>query len=169
MPLIQRREHLPSQPAPLRLPAAPRPATHTNSARASSQRLQTHAHKRTPPHPTPQQQQAYLLRALQHLDEFLAAAPPSEAPPAEALAAALAANGLDLADLRRRAALVRRGLVECENDAGWRVVSDDSAAGGMRLLYRHGPKETTHSFKATVELECALPELLSMARECERF
>ncbi|KIY94769.1 hypothetical protein MNEG_13193, partial [Monoraphidium neglectum] len=105
---------------------------------------------------------AYLSRALQHLDEFAAAHPEL---PAAALSQRLkAAHGIDLGVLRARAELVTRGLRECEDDEGWRLVQDDP--NGLRLLYRQGPQTaTTHCFKAGCVLECELHELLSMARE----
>ncbi|GBF90344.1 hypothetical protein Rsub_02450 [Raphidocelis subcapitata] len=105
---------------------------------------------------------AYLGRGLQHLDEFASAHPGLSA---SKLSDRLRArHGLDLALLRRRSELVAMGLRECANDEGWRLIQD--VPGGLRLLYRHGPQtETAHCFKAACELDCELPELLSMARE----
>lgn len=76
---------------------------------------------------------AYLSRALQHFDEFVAAHPAIEY---DKLTAALAEGGVDIEVLRRRSALVAKGLRECASDEGWRLISDDLDAGGMRLLYR---------------------------------
>jgi hypothetical protein len=108
-------------PAPLRPNAAPLPSP-----------------------PPPQRPQAYLGRALQHLDEFASAHP--GLPPTRLADCLTARHGIDLALLRRRAALVAEGLRECADDEGWRLIQD--VPGGLRLLYRHGPQtETTHCFK----------------------
>ena len=75
--------------------------------------------------------QAYLSRALQHLDGFLSSHPEATVPE---VSGRLKAAGLDLRLLRQRGELVAKGLRECASDEGWTVMQDDP--DGMRLLYR---------------------------------
>lgn len=66
----------------------------------------------------PPRQQAFLSRAVQQLQESCK----EQGLPEAAVAQKLRTRGVDLAQLQQRAAEVHRGIAECENDEGWKLI-----------------------------------------------
>jgi hypothetical protein len=62
--------------------------------------------------------QAFLSRAVQQL----AASCQQQGLPEAAVAQKLRTRGIDLAQLQARAAEVQRGVAECVNDEGWKLI-----------------------------------------------
>ncbi|KAF8061318.1 hypothetical protein HT031_004409 [Scenedesmus sp. PABB004] len=102
-------------------------------------------------------EQAFLSRAVAAVDAAAARGVPEAA-----VAAALRGRGLDLAQLRARAAEVSRGIAECGSDDGWRLISDD---GRLRVMYRHTPGSSVHGFKGSATLPAPMAQPVAMARE----